>query len=106
MGKRTVVWTDTAARQRRAILKYWTKHNGSTAFAEELIKLIASRIQIILQHPKSFKSTTYPGTRESAMGHFSLFYKLDHNTLIITAFWDNRQDPKQLLEIVKKATLD
>jgi len=40
------------------------------------------------------------------MGHFSLFYKLDKNTIIITAFWDNRQDPKQLLEIVKKATLD
>jgi len=106
MGKRTVVWTDTAARQRRAVLKYWTKHNGSAIFAEELIKLIADRIQIIQPHPISYKSTTYPGTRESAMGHFSLFYKSDHNTLIITAFWDNRQDPKQLLEIVKKATLD
>jgi len=106
MGKRTVVWTDTAARQRRAILKYWTKHNGSTVFAEDLIKLIADRIQIILRHPKSFKTTTYPETRESAMGHFSLFYKLNKNTLIITAFWDNRQDPKQLLEIVKKPTLD
>lgn len=103
MVKRTVVWTDTAARQRRAVLKYWTKHNGSTVFAEELIKLIADRIQIILRHPKSFKSTTYPGTRESAMGHFSIFYKLDHNTLIITSFWDNRQDPKNLLEIIGKA---
>ena len=106
MGKRSVVWTETAARQRKEILKYWTKHNSSTVFAEELIRLIADRIQIIRRHPKSFKSSTYPGTRESSMGHFSLFYKLDKNTLIITAFWDNRQDPKQLLEIVKKATLD
>ena len=102
MGKRSVVWTETAARQRKEILKYWTKHNSCTVFAEELIKLIADRIQIVLRHPKLFKTTTYLGTRESAMGHFSLFYKLDKNTLIITAFWDNWQDQKQLLEIVKK----
>ena len=102
MVKRTVVWTDTAARQRRNVLKFWTERNGSTSFAEKLIKLIAVRIQVILSHPESFKSTTYPGTRESAMGHFSIFYKLTKDQLIITAFWDNRQDPKKLLAIIKK----
>lgn len=102
MVKRTVVWTETAARQRREILKYWTKRNGSTIFAEKLIKVTANRIQVILKHPQSFKSTTYPGTRESAMGHFSGFYKLTKDKLIITAFWDNRQDPKNLFELIKK----
>ncbi|MDP1746445.1 MAG: type II toxin-antitoxin system RelE/ParE family toxin [Bacteroidota bacterium] len=102
MVKRTVVWTETAARQRREILKYWTKRNGSTIFAEKLIKVTANRIQVILRHPQSFKSTTYPGTRESAMGHFSVFYKLTKDKLIITAFWDNRQDPKNLFELIKK----
>jgi len=101
MVKRTVVWTETAARQRRQILKYWTKRNGSKSFAEKLIKLTAERVKIILRHPESFKSTTYPDTRESAMGHFSIFYKLTRDQLIITAFWDNRQDPKKLLEIIK-----
>ena len=102
MAERTVVWTETAARQRREILKFWTKRNGSTSFAEKLIKLIATRINIILKHPESFKSTTYADTRESAMGHFSIFYKVTKDKLIITAFWDNRQDPKKLLEIIKK----
>jgi plasmid stabilization system protein ParE len=102
MVKRTVVWTETAARQRRDVLKFWTERNGSTSFAEKLIKLIAVRIQVILRHPESFKSTIYPGTRESAMGHFSIFYKLTKDKLIITAFWDNRQDPKKLLAIIKK----
>ncbi|MES2394458.1 MAG: type II toxin-antitoxin system RelE/ParE family toxin [Bacteroidota bacterium] len=102
MVKRTVVWTETAAKQRREILKYWTKRNGSTIFAEKLIKVTANRIQVILRHPQSFKSTTYPGTRESAMGHFSVFYKLTKDKLIITAFWDNRQDPKNLFELIKK----
>ncbi len=41
MAKRTVVWTETAVRQRREILKYWVKRNGSIIYAEKLIKLIA-----------------------------------------------------------------
>ena len=35
------------------------------------------------------------------MGHFSILYKLAEEKLIITAFWDNRQDPKKLLELIK-----
>ena len=102
MAKRNVVWTATAAKQRREILKYWTKHNGSTAYAKKLIKITADRIKMILRHPKAFKSTNYPGSRESSMGHFSIIYKLTEEQLIITAFWDNRQDSKRLLEIIQK----
>ena len=36
------------------------------------------------------------------MGHFSLFYKLVDDKLIITAFWDNRQDPWKLLKEIQK----
>ena len=102
MAKRDVVWTETAVRQRREILKYWTKRNGSTKYAEKLIKLTAERILIILKNPESFKTVDYPNTRESAMGHFSIYYKLTKDLLIITAFWDNRQDPKKLLDILRR----
>ena len=51
MAKRTVVWTETAVRQRRDILIFWTKHNGSTIYAEKLIKLIKKQINLILNHP-------------------------------------------------------
>ncbi len=71
MVKRLVVWTETAARQRREILKYWTKRNGSTLYAEKLVRLTAKQTKIILSHPESFKLSYYPGTRESALGHFS-----------------------------------
>lgn len=102
MVKRTVVWTATAARQRREVLKYWTTRNGSSQYAEKLIRLTADHIQIILTHPQSFKSTTFPGTRESALSHYSIYYKLIKDQLIITAFWDNRQDPKKLLKVISK----
>ncbi len=100
MAKRSVVWTETAAKQRREILRYWAVRNGSTAYSEKLIKLTASRIKIILKQPESFKSADYPETRESAMGHFSIYYKVTYEQLIITAFWDNRQDPKKLLKLL------
>src|SRR5437016_1244642 len=102
MAKRSVVWTQTAARQRREILKYWTKRNGTTRYAEKLIKLTANQIRVILNHPEAFKLSDYPETRESAMGHFSIYYKITRDHLIITAFWDNRQDPKSLLALLKR----
>lgn len=100
MAKRSVVWTETSARQRRLILEYWTVRNGSSIYSKTLIKLIASRLKIIIRHPESFKMADYPETRESAMGHFSIFYKVTDKQIIVTAFWDNRQDPKQLLKML------
>lgn len=101
MAKRTVVWTETAARQRREILKYWVKRNQTTTYAEKLIKLISEQIKVILTNPKLFKKADFPDTHVSALGHFSIFYKYTKDSLISTAFWDNRQDPKKLLDIFK-----
>ncbi|MBS1532825.1 MAG: type II toxin-antitoxin system RelE/ParE family toxin [Bacteroidetes bacterium] len=101
MAKRKVVWTETAAKQRREILRYWTSRNGSTTYAEKLIKLISKRVKAILDQPEGFPVTIFPGTRISAMGHFSILYKITEDQLTVTAFWDNRQDPAKLLEIIK-----
>jgi plasmid stabilization system protein ParE len=101
VAKRKVIWTAIAAKQRQEILRYWTNRNGSPAYAEKLIMLTATRINIILKHPEAYRTTVYPETRVSAMGHFSILYKLTDSHLIVTAFWDNRQDPNTLLEIIK-----
>jgi len=71
--KRKVVWTGTAAKQRREILEYWILRNKSTAYAEKLIRQTAARVKIILKHPESYKTTIYPETRISAMGQL-VFY--------------------------------
>ena len=103
MAKRTVVWTETAARQRREILKYWVKRNGTATYAEKLIKLTSEQIKVIQDNPKLFKKADFPDTHFSALGHFSIFYKFNKDILGITAFWDNRQDPKKLLDILRKS---
>ena len=101
MAKRTVVWTFTASKQRRDILKYWTIRNGSTLYAEKLIKLIKDRIGVISKNPTAFKSTTFQDVRVSSLGHFSIYYKISEKELIVVAFWDNRQDTKIILENLK-----
>lgn len=101
MVERAIVWTKTAAKQRKEILKYWVKRNGSPKYARKLIRLTRKRVRIIRKHPLSFQSTDFPGTRVSSLGHFSILYKLTDRRIYITAFWDNRQDPKKLLETLK-----
>lgn len=100
MAEKSVIWTETAVRQRREILKYWTVRNGSTRYAEKLIQLIRQRIQVILENEFAGKSTNHNNTREAAMGNFSIFYRIENDKIIIMAFWDNRQDPDKLLEIL------
>jgi plasmid stabilization system protein ParE len=98
MVKRKIIWTATAARQRRLVLQYWKDRNKSTVYSEKLIALTAEHIRVIAINPEAFKESELPGIRESAMGHFSIFYTCSESEIIVMAFWDNRQDPKKLLK--------
>lgn len=100
MAKRKIVWTETAVKQRRDILKYWTERNKTTAYAEKLIEITAKHLNVISKNPEAFKETEIDEVRESAMGHFSLYYKITPDQIIVMAFWDNRQNPKKLLKAI------
>ncbi len=101
MGRK-VVWTQTAARQRRSILDYWVNCNKSNSYSIKLLGLSNEKTILIAQKPKLFRLTDFPDTRMAAMGHFSIFYKFNAKEIIITSFWDNRQDPIKLLKELKK----
>lgn len=101
MAKKSVVWTETAIKQRREILKYWTVRNKSTAYAQNLIELIKGRINLIIENPKAGKLTNHLNTREAAMENFSIYYKIVGSKIFITSFWDNRQDPEKLVKLLQ-----
>jgi plasmid stabilization system protein ParE len=105
MAKRAIVWTVTAAKQRREVLRYWSIRNNSTLFAEKLIKLIARQLRIIERFPESFVQSEYPNTRVAAMGYFSIYYRFTDTHLIVMAFWDTRQDPQRLMRILDSTPL-
>lgn len=102
MVKRDVIWTRTADIQFVGILEYWVKRNKSNSYSKKLIDLVSKRTNQIAKNPFIYKSTDYKDTRVASLGNFSIFYKITENHIIISAFWDNRQDPKKLLNILQE----
>jgi hypothetical protein len=101
MAQKEVIWTETAALQRRYILEYWIQRNQSKTYSLKLLRLSNEKANLIATNPLNYKAAEFPNTHVASMGHFSLFYKISDDAIIITAFWDNRQDPKELLKILK-----
>ena len=101
MAQKKIIWTETAVRQRRSILEYWVQRNQSPTYSLKLLQLSNEKASLIAENPLIYKAAEFPDTHVAAMEHFSLFYKITDSAIIITAFWDNRQDPKELLKLLK-----
>ena len=101
MAKRTVVWTKTADILFAGTLEYWNKRNKSNSYSKKLVKLVAERTKHIANSPFIYRSTDFNNIRIASLGNYSILYKVTDEQIIVTAFWDNRQDPKKLLEILR-----
>lgn len=100
MAQRKVIWTKTADLQFVGILEYWHKRNKSNVYSKKLIKLVSNKTNQIAKNPFAFKSTDIENIRVAIFENFSIFFKHTDDQIIITAMWDNRQDPKKLLDIL------
>ncbi len=94
-------WTSTAVKQRNHIFDYWNEQNKSTAYSKKLNIKIKKRISLLKQFPNLGKTIEFKNTRTISLGQYSIFYQLIENSIVITGLWDNRQDPKKLLKILK-----
>ncbi len=98
----TIFWTTTAKRQRNSIFEYWNKRNKSTQYSKKLNLAIRQRTEILKQHSEIGKPTSFKDTRAIIMGHYSILYHVQQSRVIITGFWDNRQDAKKLLKFLMR----
>ena len=101
MAQRTVRWTRIADIQYVGILEYWVKRNKSVTYSKKLIKIVAESTKQLAETPFIYKKADFKDTRVASLGNFSIFYKVTEDEILITAFWDNRQDLKKLLRILK-----
>ncbi len=101
MAERKVIWTRTADLQFVGILEYWVKRNKSNAYSKKLVKLVSERTKQIADKPLIYKATDFKNVRVASLGNFSIYYKVSEKEIIITAFWDNRQDPEKLLKLLE-----
>jgi len=102
MARLKIIWTKTAYRQRNSIFKYWNDRNKNNNYSKKLLKEINSRTHQISNFPEIGKKVDFKNTRAVSLGHFSIFYQHIGNSIIITAFWDNRDDPSKLLSSLKE----
>ena len=97
MAKLVIHWTETAIRQRNYIFEYWIQRNQSVTYAKKLNEKIRERTNLLAHNPELGVKTTYKNTRAISLGHYSILYQKNNLKIIITGFWDNRQDPKKIL---------
>lgn len=100
MAQLNLFWTETAIRQRNFIFEYWIARNKSNAYAKKLNEKIKERISLLKDNPNLGKKTEYGTTRALSLGHYSILYQHIDSKIIITGFWDNRQEPQKLLKFL------
>ena len=95
-------WASTAELQFLSILEFWIEHNKSTTYAEKLSELVWEKTRFLAKNPMAGPESAFPETRKAAMGHYSIYYRIVDTEIIVTAFWDNRQDPKKLFDLLNE----
>ncbi|MBK7959553.1 MAG: type II toxin-antitoxin system RelE/ParE family toxin [Bacteroidetes bacterium] len=95
-----VVWSKEAARERNEILAYWNERNKSNVYSMKLLDLIRNAIETIKLFPEIGIPTSRPDTRLKIVRDYFIVYKIEKERLLILSFWDARQDPNQLKNII------
>jgi plasmid stabilization system protein ParE len=103
VAKRAVKWSRTADLQYLSILEYWVNRNKSATYSKKLFRSVSAKTKAIAENPNQFKISDYEDVRIAILGDYSIYFRPLPNEIIILAFWDNRQDPKKLLEIISKS---
>ncbi|MDQ8141348.1 type II toxin-antitoxin system RelE/ParE family toxin [Chryseobacterium sp. CFS15] len=100
MDEIKIFWTKIAQKQRDVIFEYYNNRNKSFIYSKKLKSEIKEYSNILKQQPEIGKKITNSDLRNIFFGNYSLIYKRKLNIIYIAAFWDNRQNPEKLSEIL------
>lgn len=100
MAERIVIWSKTAENQLFEIFDYWNIRTGNKKYSQKINARVERAIKVIIDFPFSSKPTDFLDVRQSILEEYSIYYKISENFIRISAFWDNRQDPQKLYEIL------
>ncbi|MDY9917366.1 MULTISPECIES: type II toxin-antitoxin system RelE/ParE family toxin [Proteiniphilum] len=97
-----VFWTQTAILQRNLVFRYWNNRNKSNEYSIKLNIEIKERILLLKSYPFIGKKTEFQDIRILPIKHYSILYKIENSRILIMAFWDNRQNPRKLLKLLRE----
>ena len=96
-----IIWTLTAQKDKKEILKYWLQRNKSNRYSKKLNQLFKDSIRLLREHPYVGKSTDDDSVRIKIVKEYLLIYEVTETSIIILLIWDGRQDPSKLEDILK-----
>ncbi|SDR01069.1 ParE toxin of type II toxin-antitoxin system, parDE [Chryseobacterium soldanellicola] len=100
MDEVKVIWTHIAVRQRNLIFDYWNNRNKSTAYSKKLKLLLKQKTNIIKEHSDIGKHIKHSSLRVLFFSNYSIIYTKDIGHIYIMGFWDNRQNPRKLHDLL------
>lgn len=101
MDEIKVIWTKIAVKQRNEIFDYWNNRNKNNRYSKQLNLKIYRKIDQLKNFPNTGVEIENENARVLHFENYSLIYRLNINQIFILAFWDTRQNPSKLLEILK-----
>jgi toxin YoeB len=91
-----IIWTENALKDRHKIYKFWTEHNKSETYSEKLDLLIEQKIDLLASFPNIGLNTDYKEINITTVSTFSIFYKLNANSIFILRIFDSRRNPNKI----------
>ena len=95
MAKR-LIWTPQAQNNRIEIFEYWNNRNKSKIYSRKLNDIFSEHIEIILKYPNIGLPTDIENVRSRTVRDYQIIYFDTHDSIIILAIWDSRQNPDKL----------
>ena len=98
-----VSWSYEAEIQYYDTLLFWIEKTKSEKYSEKIEKEVAKISNTLKTFPKIGAIYESKGIRRVViLSNFSIFYRIleEQNEIEIIAFWDNRNDPKELASLI------
>ncbi len=96
MVQKQLVWTPRSKQQLNVILSYYTNHNGSNLYSQQLHSIIQRKLQLCQSQPFMGKKINNEHVRALFIAHLHLFYQVSKQYLLILDIWDGRQNPESI----------
>jgi addiction module RelE/StbE family toxin len=98
---RQITWTARAQNDRRKIFEYWNNRNKSNLYSRKLNELIRQSLVLIAKYPLIGKRTDKKNVRLKVLKEYLIIYEVLPKEIIVLTIWDCRQNPENLIRIVK-----
>ena len=90
-----IIWSDEAEVDYIETLNYWIENNQSDKYALKLMEEVEKKEDLISENPFTGTPSEIENVKSVLVDrNFSIYYKINDDTIEILSFWDNRRNPE------------